>query len=441
MEKSKKLMLALLAVFLLSGVFSGGWQPFMPFAAIAEAEAEIEPPEYEGYIGVPLPLKIRMENYAEPGWVRNMHWSGIWISGPEGEFTRVAEALSVYSEAEKAEASKLGQKIIRSLYVHRADPMVVSFAESSASYMGGMRGRFAVIGKNYDAADGTELTMEDVFTSKNMLANEIAMNLIRNYPDAPFQGKNVPELAGVVRQMMDAGSVSWTMDPCGATFYFNPHSFVGDPYGKIYTATILFDNNGGYFFQEKYRRAPDAWCMEMEPGIPLKLTLGANIFGTMEVRCGGGGLQIVRGKAAKTIRDGLYDREDDIFTDPDPMRSIRPVFVKLKDGRKYLYVDCNPAVDPSLYKEEYAPGEKPDFAKLENRHELRVYDLSGDEIHRVECESHFTMLASDPTDVDCREWHVMTNAEDFLLKDTEQPFTADSIHCYVGKDGAPKIRV
>ena len=100
--------------------------------------------------------------------------------------------------------------------------------------------------------------------SRNIVANEVAIVLSRNYVGEPFVTRNVQDLAAKVKAILDEGGCSWTLDPCGATFYFNMLSLSDDPYAPIYTASLTFEVNG-FCFQEKYRHAPDQWCMEIEP--------------------------------------------------------------------------------------------------------------------------------------------------------------------------------
>ena len=86
-----------------------------------------------------------------------------------------------------------------------------------------------------------------------------------------------------MKALIDEGSCSWTLDPCGATFYFNMFSLSDDPYAPIYTASLTFDVNG-FCFRDKYRLSNEQWCMEIEPRTPMRAFLGGSILNTIEVK-------------------------------------------------------------------------------------------------------------------------------------------------------------
>lgn len=435
MIKFKPFAAAMAASLSLFGVCPGAPAYFAP--AVAHAEDEVPTPVIETDLGTPLPLLTHMV-YSCPEWAtEKRHFSGIVIDGPEaGNYRPLATAFEGYNVEASAVGDEEGPDVIESLYVHRADSLAVSFAESMAAYGGGMRGRFAVVGKNYDAATGAELTWDDVFASRNIVANEVAIVLSRNYVGEPFVTRNVQDLAARVKAIMEEGGCSWTLDPCGATFYFNMLSLSDDPYAPIYTASLTFDVNG-FCFREKYRHAPEQWCMEIEPRTPMRVFLGDSLLNTIEVKGDVNGIHIIRGGAAATGSDGLRDKEETVFTDPVRSNGIHPVLVKMRDGRKYLYVDSLIAPTPEDYEKGY---DAKTMAELENRHELRVYDLTGGEIRRVECSSDFTLrnelIFEESTP---KEWFVMTDPENFRLNVTGVPLREAHRRCRVGADGAPEI--
>jgi len=80
------------------------------------------------------------------------------------------------------------------------------------------------------------------------------------------------------------------------------------------------------------------------------------------------------------------------------------------------------------------------MTELENRHELRVYDLTDGDVRRVDCDSRFTLRnelifeESAP-----KEWFVMTDPENFKLNVTGVPLHEAHRRCRVGADGAPEV--
>ena len=435
MKKSRKTAAALAATLALFAAFPGALPAFAPLRAVAYAENEVPPPVIEADLGTPLPLRTYMV-YSCPEWQTvKKHFSGILIDGPKDNLLPLTVALEGYSVDE----SKFEEKdpdIIKSLYVHRADSLAMSFAESNAAYGGGMRGRFAVIGRNYDTATGAALTWDDVFASQNIVANEIAILLSRNYAGAPFVTGTVPELAARVKRILEEGGCSWTLDPCGATFYFNMMSLSEDPYAPIYTASLTFDVNG-FCFRDKYRHAPGQWCMEIEPRTPMRVFSGSSVLGTLEVRGDTEGVHIIRGDVAATARDGIRDKAAAVFTDPGRLNGIHPVCVQLRDGRRYLYVDCLLAPAPEDYEKGY---DARTMAELENRHELRVYDLTDGDIRRVDGDTGFTLRNELIHDESApKEWFVMTDPENFKLNVTGLPLAESHRRCRVGADGLPEV--
>ncbi len=438
MKKSKKIAIAFaasLSILTAPTAFLDAPQYLAP--AVAHAENEVPPPVVETDLGTPLPIRTYMV-YSCPEWAtEKRHFSGIVIDGPEAENYR---SLRIAFEGYGVDAADVGNEegpdIIESLYVHRADSLAVSFAESRAAYGGGMRGRFAVVGQNYDTATGTELTWDDVFVSKNIVANELAMLLRRNYAGESFATGNVPDLAAKVKAILDEGGCSWTLDPCGATFYFNMLSLSEDPYAPIYTASLTFDVNG-FCFKEKYRHAPEQWCMEIEPRTPMRVFLGDSILNTIEVKGDVNGIQIIRGSAAATGSNGIRDKAETVFTDSVRSNGIHPVLVKMRDGRKYLYVDTLIAPTPEDYEKGY---DAQTMTELENRHELRVYELTDGDVRRVECDVNFTLRNERIHEESVpKEWFVMTNPENFKLNVTGVPLRESHRRCRVGADGAPEI--
>ncbi|MBQ9377657.1 MAG: hypothetical protein IJU05_07650 [Schwartzia sp.] len=435
MMKAKTFAAALVASLSVFAAFPDAPTYLSPLRAVAHAEDEVPPPAIETDLGTPLPLRTYMV-YSCPEWQTvKKHFSGILIDGPTESLLPLTVALEGYS-VDESKFEEADLDIIKSLYVHRADSLAVSFAESNAAYGGGMRGRYAVFGRNFDTATGAPLTMDDVFTDRKMLANELAMLLNRNYPEAPFYSHEQDVLADIVGRHLEQDVEYWTLDPCGATFYFPPGVLAADPHGPIFTATVLFDGFPA-LFRDKYRHAPDQWCMELEPRMPMRVMLGDSVLNTLEVASDTNGLHIIRCGAAAESRDGIIAREEAVFTENVRLNGIHPVFVKMRDGRKYLYVDCHLAPDPADYEKGHDPQT---MAELENRHELRVYDLTGSDIRRVECDSRFTMRNELIHDESApKDWFVMTDPEDFKLNVTGVPLKDAHRRCRVGADGAPEV--
>ena len=402
MKKSRKILTTLVASLSLFGAFPGAPAVFPP----AVAEAETTGPLFMENLGWGLPLKVSQTYSA----TSKRHFPGILFDGKADEkYLPIAGALEGYGVKESKAAKTESLDIIKTLRVRRADSRVVSFLESCAAYGGGMRGRFGIYGKNYDTATGKELAFDDVFADREQLAREIAYRLSGLYPGRFPSDKlgsgEYDAFCEKVKRVMENNEFSWCLDPFGATFYFNPGSLTSDPYDDIYTATFCFAYTP-YHFNPKYRSCPESFCMDVEPRLPTMLCFDESSDKLTEVTVNAQGV-VIR-------------RNGEEFVDPGELEAVRPVFVMTRDRRKYLYADC-------------------ETAAMQPKHELRVYDLNGDKIFRVECDSHFTMLASGPSEDIRRAWHAMTDPDGFTLTRTDTPFLEDYVECRVGENGAPLI--
>ena len=375
--------------------------PGAPFElAPAVAEAETTGPLFMENLGWGLPLKI---DSVDSGPARLL-----FDGTPDEKDLPMARALERYS----AEDARASEELLRDLRVRRADRRAVSFLESRVSYPAQKRARCTIHGKTFDTATGRALSFDDVFTDRVQLANEIAYRLSIIYPgrfpSSSLGNSEYDAFAEKVGRVMENDEFAWSLDPFGATFYFNPGTLTSDPCGDISTVTFCFAYTP-YHFRPAYRSCPESFCMETEPGLPTVLCFDEQPDMPTEITIG-----------PETAPGVVIRRNGTEFFDPGEVLNVRPVFVMTDDRRKYLYIDCS-------------------MAALNPMHELRVYDLCGDEIRRVECDSHFTMLATEPSDEKHRAWHVMTDPEDFVLTRTDTPFLEDFVHCRVGADGSPVI--
>ena len=135
------------------------------------------------------------------------------------------ERLLPRAEGDRAERRASGAKNfpayqdMNDILVRRADTLAVSLLEDGHNYEGGVHGMFGVRGRNFDSKTGQELSLSDVCPDLPELAEVIKEQLIREYPDASFVGSG----AETVDYLMGVGNISWTLDPTGVSFYFNPY--------------------------------------------------------------------------------------------------------------------------------------------------------------------------------------------------------------------------
>ena len=302
------------------------------------------------------------------------------------------------------------------VFVRRADTLAVSLLESGHSYEGGAHGMYGVVGRNFDAKTGRELTLDDVFTDRNGLAGAIEAQLRRDYPGASFMESGGVGMTEMVDRMAKDGTLVWTFDPCGATFYFNPY-LIGSYSEGIFTATILFDERPE-LFAEKYRRAPKVYCMELHPYLPVRTTFADGSGTSVTVTTTDGGVRVMAGGVALDDRGEASD--------------LRPVIVSLADGRRYLYVDAIDAGD--VWETTY------------------VYDLAGNVPVRVpmnrrmtrrgDVDEDFAEAERGPIIIDEKRdkvFYIMADPEHFSMSLLdEETGKAGLAECRVGADGAPE---
>ena len=307
----------------------------------------------------------------------------------------------------------------REVFVRRADTVAVSFLERNLIHEGGpaLAGDLhSVYGRNIDTASGKYLTLPDVCPDAEGLAAAIAKQLRRDYPDTAF-GDNleaavfhclqegdkliISRHGGTYTAEGNEGAGTWTLEPRGATFYFNPPG-LGAVRAGIYCATILFDEYPE-LFKEKYRRGPATYAIELMPGLPVRTILGNGK---------GAAVGIYQTDSGPYLNFGPLHYQD------EPAADIRPTLVSLSDGRCYLYVDA---------------------LTTSPQHELRVFTMGDQAITRQVDAHHSTFVYGSGTHG--KKWQVLTDPQHFLLTDDTARFDkkeAPAFPYMTGKDGLPE---
>ena len=184
----------------------------------------------------------------------------------------------------------------------------------------------------------------------------------------------------------------------------------------IFTATVLFDEHPA-LFAERYRRAPAAWCMELRPYIPARVSFADGDSDEVNVTTSDSGLRI--------SKDGV------VLNDAGETAGLRPVLVTLADGRRYLYVDSVDAGDAW--------------------ETLRVYDLNGAAPVLVPMKQRLTRRADVAEDFAVAErgepkndayadkiFYIMADPENFPMTLLDEATgKARLCQCRVGADGTP----
>ncbi|MBQ8699891.1 MAG: DUF3298 domain-containing protein [Schwartzia sp.] len=438
--KKMKFAVVAAAVMLSVGASLPAWPTAVPFSAVCEAasyiDESIRPIQVNVHThytvdrdndGVLLRTSLTRVSFvgSQTGEVDKALGPVLWKYNDEKEqrAQNTREKMLGFAKQDRAERRAAGANFfpeyenVTDIFVRRADTLALSLLECSQSYEGGVHGMYGVVGRNFDAESGRELTLDDVFTDRNELAGAIAAQLRRDYPSASFMESGGVGMAEMVEQLAKDGVLIWTLDPCGASFYFNPY-IIGSYAEGMFTATILFDEYPA-LFAEKYRRAPKSYGMELRPWLPVRTTFADGSGTSVKVTTTDGGLRIVKGGA--------------ILDDWGETYGLRPVLVSLADGRRYLYVDGVAAGDAW--------------------ERTRVYDLNGSAPVRVpmarqmarrgDIDENYAEAERGPIRIEenrDKVFYIMANPEDFYMTlMDESTGKAELCQCRVGADGAPKI--
>ena len=313
-----------------------------------------------------LNLRSHHKDYGKLGGRLSSHDSEQTLAARYGMTNYIKKAVQIH-EQRLADGVPVDGVFFREreLFIRRADTVAVSFLERNLIHEGGpsLAGDLhSVYGRNIDTESGKYITLPDVFTDAEGLASAIATQLRRDYTAAPF-GDNLEAAVfhclqegdklitshhgGTYTAEGNEGVGTWTLEPRGATFYFNPPG-LGPVRAGIYCTTILFDEYPE-LFKEKYRRGPASYAIELMPGLPVR---------TILTNGKGAAVGIYQTDSGPYLNFGPLHYQD------EPAKDIRPVLASLSDGRSFLYVDA-------LMESVTA-----------SHHELRVFSSDGDAITR-----------------------------------------------------------
>ncbi len=375
----------------------------------------------------PLPLSVTAFDVAvgDAGGVDlHQRWPRISLADDARLFPELAAALKKYSEDETRVSEDIRRVTVQSrrtthppyphrwrteLFLRRADTLAVSFLESTLSDEGDGYGRYILRGKNYDTRTGRELSLSDVCPDPGGLAGAIDAQLRRDYPEAPFLADGGQKIAWIVESMARANALQWTLDPAGASFYFDRAELDGETTG-LFTATVLFDERPE-LFRDEYRRAPQSYCLELRPWLPVRTLFADGSGAAVQIQ------QTASSDEKLTVFCG-----GGRYTEPGAARDVRAMLVSLADGRRYIYADI-------------LSGER-NFITY-------VYDLNGNAPAPVPTARAMTRCAAlrppQPGIYGEETFYAMTDPEDFLMVYVGGPGGNTAIHrCRVGADGAPE---
>jgi len=298
--------------------------------------------------------------------------------------------------------------------VHRADSAAVSFLEDSIMHEGGTHSRSVISGRNFDSRTGKELQLSDIFINKHVLAEALKKQMKADRIHESFMENNEQALEENVDQMTKDGSLIWTLEARGISFYFTPYMLGGTYADDAYFTTLFFTEYPDIFKKNERTgefvwRGPQGYCMDLQPYVAVRLSGGPR---SEKLKVSHENDRIVIEHNGTEYRNDLKAVE------------IYPTFVRCSDGRKYLYVDYEEPVG------KYSAA----------AYRLYVYDLNGASPAFVGAYS-MTRLASSLKDTAARQWYVMSDPDGFYVTPiADNEFVpAKWLRCRVGKDGSPEV--
>ncbi len=206
--------------------------------------------------------------------------------------------------------------------LRRADSLAVSYIQTSSSYTGGVHGMYGYSGINFDGTSGRPLTAADVFANTEMLTAALIEQLRSWYPDTPFI-----DMEKGVENRVKEGTLNFTLDPRGVTFYFNPYEIASYADGML-QVYIGYDQQPE-LFKPEYSRGPANYCAVLELD---------TVF-TGDIREQGSVDQLRIFLHNNAVHVELNGVSHDMPANVERER-MHPVLLHLQDGRSYLYLDC-----------------------------------------------------------------------------------------------------
>lgn len=271
------------------------------------------------------------------------------------------------------------------LYVQRADSQVLSVLEKSFGYTGGAHGFSTTMAINLDAATGKEIALTDVFADQDRLIEVLKKYLTEKYEKDTFFDFMPETIAQEVKGEEDL-SLTWTLEPQGITFYFDPYEIGPYAAGEL-SVTILYSAEEG-LFTDRYRPEEGSGYV---CGVPLYTGIGMDADGDGKVD----DVHISytsdeKSDAILSMMAVVNDKE--LTVDKVYCYDIECKSILTGDGRAYLYAWCTSDNDyVTLYRFDISSG-TPVSLGSDNLKETSVYN-AGEESDEIS----YRVLLTDPS--------------------------------------------
>lgn len=269
-----------------------------------------------------------------------------------------------------------GYEYVQTMHVHRADAQLVSIIDEHYEYTGGAHGGIYFTSKTLDSATGRELSLADVTTDLQGLADAVIKELNKEYPVeyAPEGYRDTVE-SQIVKQGPDAYDASWALSYHGIIFCFGSYELGAYAMGCP-EVIVPFDQYPG-LIKEEYTRVPEEYVVSLK-----------NAPTVYEDVDGDGSLETISVSAYNTqddYRQTMHIYIDETSTEYNAEGWFNEAYlIHLKDGSLYLYVCVSAEDDERIIHIFRISGESAVFVEdahgyfgdgmMENPGCFRVYD-------------------------------------------------------------------
>lgn len=144
------------------------------------------------------------------------------------------------------------------LCIRRADEAIVSVLSYIDYYLGGAHGYHYCYGTTFDTKTGRTLIPSEVVTEPKKLPELIKAELLKHYRD-----RLMADMDSLDELLSDYDSLSWSFEPDGITFYFDPYALAS------YADGILFARLPESIIKPEYR-AGGASCTVFPSGLSFR---------------------------------------------------------------------------------------------------------------------------------------------------------------------------
>ncbi len=160
---------------------------------------------------------------------------------------RVAEIDTEYNDlVSYAEETQRTLSVNMSMELARADEHLLSLVYGFSDYSGGAHGFFYNSGAAFDVETGQQLTLADICTDREKLADIVAAQLYAEEPERFYDDEATLRQTIWSSYFEKAEDAFWAVMPEGVMFYFPPYGIGPYAAGQPYTL-VRFDEYPGLF--------------------------------------------------------------------------------------------------------------------------------------------------------------------------------------------------